>query len=180
MIITKMKIFRILFVLILVYFFIGERVEAAYNPFKPDIIKLTNTVLNDADFDPFQQFDDFNTTAIVNTDTDGDVFTSVTTNGVVCIPGTYLINIVLYQTSPDDDTSIGVEVTIDGVGTGVLGATGYIAHSDGHNEATTIVSDSVDLTTTSKIGFDLGRLAENKSVAIPVGKSSISITRIKD
>lgn len=153
--------------------------QAAYNPFTPEAIKVTNTALANANASTAAtQFNNINTTALINTNT--SVFTSVDSDGVNCIAGTYLVDIVLYQTSTVQRANVAVEVTVDGVSTGVRGATGYIRNQQGHNESSTNVSDTVRLTSTGKIGFNFRRIANSGTVVVPVGESAMRITRIKD
>jgi ethanolamine utilization protein EutQ (cupin superfamily) len=117
--------------------------------------------------------------SLLNTST--DVLTSVARDGVNCVVGTYMVDIVLYQTSNDARTNILVEVTVDGISTGTRGANGYIRDSSGHNEATTTVTDLVQLASAGKIGFGFGQLgATGNTVTIPLGESSMIITRMKD
>jgi hypothetical protein len=170
---------RFFFLILLLLLTTSLELEAAYNPFTPEGIKVTNTALADANTSTTPiEFNNINTTPVVNTNS--NVFTSVTSNGVFCIPGTYLVDIVMYQTSSVQRSNVAVEVTVNSVGTGILGANGYIRSANGHNESSSIVSDTVRLTSTSKIGFDIQRLAVAGTVAVPVGQSSMRIMRIKD
>ncbi len=123
--------------------FVSLSVQAAYDPFEPDIIQVTNTLAADVNISPQSEFDNFNTTPIVNTDTVGNSFTSITSNGVVCVPGTYLVDVALYHTATSARINPTVEVTVDGVGTGLIGADGYVRSGSGHDEASTSVSDLV-------------------------------------
>ena len=155
-------------------------VHCAYKPFEPDLIKLTNNALADINLTPQQQFNSINTTPLVNTDTDSDVFMSITSNGVLCARGTYMVDIVLYHTSVVEDTNTSIEVTVAGVATGIRGANGYIRNTAGHNESTTTVSDLVRLASPSKIGFSVFQLARAGVVVLPAAQSSINIVRIDD
>ncbi len=56
----------------------------------------------------------------------------------------------------------------------------YIRAGSGHNESTSIVSGVVDLTTTSKIGFDIEGLGNTGTVVVPAAQSSMRIVRMKD
>lgn len=155
-----------------------QMIQAAYNPFKTEAIKVTNTALANANVTPQAEFNNINTTALINTDT--SVFISVTSNGVVCIPGTYLVDITMYQTASVTRGNTSIEVTVDSVGTGIIGANGYIRNGSGHNESSTSVSDLVTLTSVSKIGFDVFELANSGNMVVPAGQSSMRITRMKD
>jgi hypothetical protein len=157
----------------------GTLVDAAYNPFKPDAIKITNTAVVNVNVLGGAQFNNLNTTPIVNTDTDADVFLSVTSNGVFCVPGTYLVDVSLYQTI-GAIVNVGVEIMVNSVGTGHPGQSGFIDNAGGSREATTNVSEAIRLTSTSKIGFSTFRLANAGNVAVPVGQSALRITRFKD
>lgn len=156
------------------------KLEAAYNPFTVEAIKVTNTALANANaLTTPTQFNNINTTPLLNTNS--NVFTSVDSDGVNCIPGTYMVDIVFYQTSASAQrTNVAVEVTLDGVSTGTVGANGYIRSLQNHNDSTSNVSDTVRLTSAGKIGFQYYRLSNTGTVAIPAGQSSIRITRIKD
>ena len=169
-------------VLVLISLVTFASVQAAYEPFEPDVIKVINTAATNVNTAVQTEFNNFNTTAVFNTD--ADVFTSVTTNGVVCVPGLYLVDIVLYHVAPStaQRSNPSVEVTVDSVSTGIRGANGYVRRSGSHNEGTTTVADLVQLTTTSKIGFDTFRLTEfsTGNVSAPVGQSAMRIVRIDD
>jgi hypothetical protein len=155
-------------------------VHAAYNPFKPDAIKVTNTAVVNINVNGGAQFNNLNTTPVVNTDTDANVFLSVTSNGVFCVPGTYLVDVSLYQTATVDDVNTAVEIRVNSVGTGHPGQTSFIDNASGSREATTNVSEIIRLTSTSKIGFMTSRLANAGNVATAVGQSAFRITRFKD
>ena len=158
----------------------SQIVNAAYNPFKPDAIKLTNTAVANLNQVAVTEFNNLNTTPVINTDGDADVFTSITTNGVVCAPGTYKIDIVVYHTGSISRGNIGLAVTVDGVATGAVGTSGYIRNGSGHTESSTTLSDSVDLTSSGKIGFQYQRIANAGTITAPVGQSSMRIVRMKD
>jgi hypothetical protein len=158
-----------------------QNAYTAYNPFEPDVIKVTNTATIDINVSPQAEFNNINTTPIFNTDS--NVFTSITTNGVFCVAGTYLVDVVLYHESTAQRSNQALEVTVNSVSTGIRGANGYIRSiSTNHREATTTVADVVQLTTTSKIGFDTLRLTEGSTgaVAAPAGQSSMRIVRVDD
>lgn len=159
---------------------LAQVASAAYNPFKPDAIKVTNTTLANSNLAAITDFNNFNTSAVINTNS--SVFTSVASDGVNCAPGTYLVDIVLYQEiASSNRTNVSVEATVNGVGTGVIGASAYIRNGDGHGEASAIVSDTITLTTPAKIGFQFQGIARTTpTVAIPVGQSSMRIVRMKD
>lgn len=156
------------------------KLEAAYHPFTPDLIKVTNTALANVSFAAATQFNNINITAVVNTST--DVFTSVDSDGVNCAPGTYIVDVLMYQTAAASiRLNVYVEVTANGVSTGIRGASGYIRVADGHNEASAVVTDTVQLTSAGKIGFRVQRLVSSgTNVAVPVGQSMMRITRVKD
>lgn len=164
------------------YFAFSQKAHTAYSPFEPDVIKVTNTATVNVNTLAQTEFNNINTTAVFNTN--ADVFTSVTSNGVVCVPGLYLVDIALYHTagSSAQRSNPTVEVTVNSVSTGIRGANGYIRRSGGHDEATTTVADMVQLTSTAKIGFDTFRLTElsTGNVAAPVGQSMMRIVRIDD
>jgi hypothetical protein len=156
-------------------------VNATYNPFEPDVIKLTNTIVANVNLVTQAQFINFDTTAVFNTDSLGRVFTSITSNGVVAVAGTYMVDIVLYYEEPNENVNVGVEVTVDGVSTGIIGANGYIKNDKDHVECSTSISDLVKLSTTSKIGFMTEQIGRSDSdVVAPAGESSITITRVDD
>ena len=155
-------------------------VHSAYDPFEPDLIQLINTAVTEVRVTPQAQFNNLNTTPVINTDTDSDVFTSIASNGVICSPGTYMVDVALYHTSNNARTNPHVELTVNGVPTGIRGANGYVRVSNGTNESTTNVVDLVQLATASKIGFDTFELGAAGTVAAPVGQSSLRILRIAD
>ncbi len=98
----------------------AQLVQAAYNPFKTEAIKVTNILLGNANITPAVEFNNINTTALINTST--NVFSSATSNGIVCTPGTFLVDVVLYQAENAQRSNVSVEVTLDSVGTGITGA----------------------------------------------------------
>lgn len=155
-------------------------VHSAYDPFEPDLIQLTNTAVADVSVTPQAEFNNLNTTPVINTDTDADVFTTIASNGVICTPGTYMVDVALYHTSTSARSNPSIEITVDGVSTGIRGANGYIRNNAGHNESTTNVVDLVQLATASKIGFETFELGTAGTVAAPVGQSSLRILRIDD
>ena len=152
--------------------------QGAYEPFEIQAIKVTNTATANVNAAGTTQFNNINTTAVINTDT--DVFTSVNTDGVNCEPGTYMVDIVLYHINGSGRNNPAVEVTVDGVSTGTRGADGYVRRSSGHDEASTTVSDLVSFTTASKIGFQTIRLAAGGTATAPVGQSIMRIVRVDD
>jgi hypothetical protein len=170
---------RVLIILFIAFVIMSGNLKAAYNPFSPAVIKVTNTALANANsLTVPTQFNNINTSTVVNTNT--DVFTSVDSDGVNCIPGTYMVDVSLYQTSTAQRTNVAIEVTLDSVSTGTVGANGYIRSVENHNDSTSNISDTVRLTSAGKIGFQYYRLSNTGTVAIPSGQSSIRITRIKD
>jgi hypothetical protein len=52
-----------------------QNAYTAYNPFEPDVIKVTNTATIDINVSPQAEFNNINTTPIFNTDS--NVFTSI-------------------------------------------------------------------------------------------------------
>ena len=171
---------RFLLALILSLKISALSVNSAYNPFEPDIIKVTNIFVTDVNTAAQTQFNNFNTTPVVNTDTNSDVFTSVTSNGVECAIGTYLVDVVLYQSDNVARSNVAVEITVDGISTGIRAANSYIRNSSGHNEASTNAYDMVRLTSPGKIGFDTLQLAGTGNVNAPANQSSMRIVRIDD
>jgi hypothetical protein len=172
-----MRFLKILIIILISSLFL-RNAKAAYNPFEPDVIKVTNTAVVNVNTNPQAEFNNINTTPIFNTNP--NVFTSVTSNGVVCVPGLYLVDIALYHTTTSQRTNPAIEVTVNSVSTGIRGANGYVRVGSGHNESTTTVSDLVQLTTASKIGFDTLLLSAAGNVAAPVAQSSMRIVRIDD
>jgi hypothetical protein len=171
---------RILYTLLLAKLSSFSMVYSAYNPFKPDAIKVTNTAVVNVNVLGGAQFNNLNTTPVVNTDTDANVFLSVTSNGIFCASGTYLVDIVLYQTAASNDVSASVEITVNSVRTGRPGASGFIDNGGGHRESSTNVSEIISLSSTRKIGFDTIRMAGAGNITVPVGQSALRITRLKD
>lgn len=170
----------ILFFIVFLVLSRSSIVYSAYNPFKPDAIKITNTAVVNVNVLGGAQFNNLNTTPVINTDTDANVFLSVTSNGVFCVSGTYLVDIVLYQTAASNDVNASVEITVNSVRTGRPGASGFIDNASGHRESSTNVSEIISLSSTSKIGFDTIRMAGAGNIAVPVGQSALRITRLKD
>lgn len=160
--------------------------KAAYEPFKIDAIKVTNTLAINVNAAGINQFANLNTTPVINTSS--NVFTSVDADGVNCAPGTYLVDVILYRTqTPFDNntrSNVGVEVTVDGVSTGIRAADGYIranvTSTLGHDEASTTASDLVTLNAAGKIGFTVQRMADNRVNPAPAGFSMMRIARMKD
>lgn len=175
-----MKSKLLLSLIFLCLFASAQKAYTAYNPFEPDVIKVINTATANINVTPQAEFNNINTTPVFNTNS--DVFTSVTSNGVFCVPGLYLVDIVMYNTTAAAQRAIPtVEVTVNSVSTGIRGANGYIRRGSGHDESSTTVADMVRLTTTSKIGFDTFQLgAASGNVAAPAGESSMRIVRIDD
>lgn len=175
--IDKINIIRFILVLSFVSSLMSD-VLAAYEPFEVEAIKVTNTIAVDVNAAGTNQFNNINTTAVINTEP--DVFTSVTTNGVFCIPGTYLVDVSLYHTGGSGRNNPSVEITVNSVGTGVIGADGYVRRASGHDEASTTVSDLVRFTTISKIGFQTTMLSSGGAVVAPAGQSVMRIVRVDD
>lgn len=181
------KISKFVVIVLLICLSISEA-NTAYQPLTIEAVKVTNTLAADVNTVAATQFNNLNTTAVLNSDT--DVFTSVDSDGVNCIAGTYLVDVILYRTVYNAPTNgprsnVAVEITVDGVGTGLRGAEGYLRTSndsapDGHEESTTSVSDLVELTSAGKIGFETFRLASTVTSPAPAGQSMMRIVRIDD
>jgi hypothetical protein len=180
------KIYKLILVSFIFCLFALE-VKTAYEPFEIDAIKVTNSLAADVNTATVTQFNNINTTAVINSDT--DVFTSVDSDGVNCVAGTYLVDVILYRTSNNPSngprTNVGVEITVDGVGTGSVGADGYIRSPNdgapsGHEEASTSVSDVVVLSSVGKIGFTTIQLASANTEPAPAGQSILRIVRVDD
>lgn len=180
------KVYKLILISFILCLFALE-VKTAYEPFEIEAIKVTNSLAADVNTAAATQFNNINTTAVINSDT--DVFTSVDSDGVNCIAGTYLVDVILYRTSNNPSngprTNVGVEITVNGTGTGTVGADGYIRSPNdgspsGHEEASTSVSDVVVLSSASKIGFTTIQLADPIVNAAPAGQSMMRIVRIDD
>lgn len=179
--------FRTITILIFIaLIFSQQSVETAYEPVEIEVIKVTNTLAADVNTAAVTQFNNINTTAVINTNT--DVFTSVDSDGINCIAGTYMVDVILYRTHNggvnEDRANVAIQVTVDGTPTSALGADGYIRSSidggpSGHEEASTSISDLVVLTSAGKIGFNHQGLATIVTNAAPAGQSILRIVRIE-
>jgi hypothetical protein len=159
-------------------FFSCAGLNASYEPFEIEAIKVTNTLAADVNQAGAVQFNNINTTAVINTDS--NIFTSVNTDGVNCAAGTYLVNVVLHHINGNARNNPYVEVSVNGVSTGVRGADGLVRRANGHDEGTSSVSDLVRFTTPSKIGFITRRLAAGGVAPAPAGQSMMRIVRVDD
>lgn len=166
---------RVITLLLLLNF---QYLSAAYDPFEIEAIKVTNTLAADVNQAAATQFNSINTTAVINTDP--NIFTSVTTNGVNCVAGTYLVNVLLHHINGTALNNPYVEVTVNSVSTNIRGADGFVRRANGHDEGTTSVADLVRLTTPRKIGFRTLRLAAAGVAPAPAGRSMMRIVRIDD
>jgi hypothetical protein len=169
---------RKLLAVLLIWVFLATISQAAYELFEITAVKVTNTAATDVNTTAATQFNNINTTAVINTNS--DICTSVSTDGVTCEAGTYMVYVSLYHEGGNSRNSVGVQVTVNGTGTGIMGADGFVSRSNGHDEATTTVSDVVRFTTASKIGFFTQRLAQNGAATAPAGQSIMRIIRLYD
>lgn len=124
-------------------------------------------------------FNGFNTTPTVNTDGGSSIFTAVAADGVTCAVGTYRVTVQIYYTGSNTRFNVALQVSVDGVAGGAIGAGGYLRNTGGHNEASNSVSRLVTLATPAKIGFThIQNAGAANTITMPAGNSSMILEKL--
>jgi hypothetical protein len=84
----------------------------------------------------------------------------------------------LYQTGTSQRTNVAVQITVNGIGSGRLGAQAYIRAQTSHNEASSTITEPIAVTAGQKIGFRMVQLAGAGTVTAPASTTIFYIKKV--
>jgi hypothetical protein len=141
-------------------------------------IYMTNNVMTNLNNTglPGTQANNLNTTPILNSQP--SLYTPAADGVIVNETGVYEAYVNLYQTGTSQRTNVAVQITVNGIGSGRLGAQAYIRAQTSHNEASSTITEPIAVTAGQKIGFRMVQLAGAGTVTAPASTTIFYIKKV--
>lgn len=157
----------------------GQVQQLTLPPVTPaiDFAELTNQAMANVNADPDGEAMIFN--ALAKHNSNATLFTPGTTGVTVSEDGWYEVDANLYYEANVQRVMVALETTVNGVSQLVRGAQGYIRNSNNQKEASSNITQILNLSAGDTVGIKMFQLGNTGVVPAPVGRSNLIIKKLR-